>query len=273
MLKEGGVSCGSCHYDLIQGSREAKVEPFFEGGMLKTALFVGAGRVKEKNCTICHNQGSLLKDAGEKKVMHEKHVTTKNAKCFDCHLPIKHRKGEVAQALPGDCAACHSGPHRYQRLLAAGPERDGVPALPDRMFQARTNCLGCHLEKEVTHKGQTVMKASAKACVKCHSKDYEKMLGLWKRELEQEIEKTQKLEKEALETLAKFKPGLTPEKLKEASRMLREGREDLGIVRYGNGVHNSKYSIALLDAAMTKFKDMIGYLGGRNISEGIPQGE
>lgn len=273
MLKEGGVSCGSCHYDLIQGSREAKIEPFFEGGVLKTALFVGAGRIRAKNCANCHDQEKHLTETLEKKVMHETHVTTKNARCFDCHLPIKHRKGEVNQPLPGDCAACHSDPHSYQRLLVAGPERNDVPALPDRMYQARTNCLGCHVEKDNTHKGQTVMKASAKSCIRCHSQDYEKMFGMWTREVAQEVEKAERLEKEALAALEKFKPKLSQEKISEANSMLKEGRENLNIVQFGNGIHNTKYSIALLDVATTRFKNMIAYVEGKETTEDLVQEE
>jgi hypothetical protein len=90
---------------------------------------------------MCHDQDRYLKNACEKKVMLNRHVTTKNPGYFDCCFPIKHRNGEINQPLPGDCAACHSQPHRYQRLLAAGPEREGVPypigfARPERVVWA-----------------------------------------------------------------------------------------------------------------------------------------
>jgi len=42
--------------------------------------------------------------------------------------------------------------------------------------------------------------------------------------------------------------------------MLKEGRENLNIVKFGNGVHNKKYSIMLIDAAINRFEDMIDYL-------------
>jgi hypothetical protein len=42
--------------------------------------------------------------------------------------------------------------------------------------------------------------------------------------------------------------------------MLKEGRENLNIVKFGNGVHNKKYSIMLIDAAITRFEDMIDFL-------------
>lgn len=77
-----------------------------------------------------------------------------------------------------------------------------MPALPDRMCQARTHCVGCHIDHDVTLKGQAVRKASAKSSIRCHSEDYEKIFGMLKRELGQEIEKAQRIDKEALEALA-----------------------------------------------------------------------
>ena len=273
MLKKAGVSCSSCHFDLIKGAGEKKVELSFEGGKIKTVMILGLGQLKKENCLRCHDQDSYFKKAGDKKEMHKAHVNIKNARCFDCHRPIQHSRAEKNHPMPGDCGACHSEPHRYQRLLSAGLERDGISAIPDPMFKARTKCLGCHLEKEINHRGQTIMRASARACVQCHSKDYEQMFGLWKSELAREIKKAQKLESEALEALAKHKTKVSEEKLKEAGQMLKSGREDLGIVRFGNGIHNAKYAMALLDAAITSFKDTIGYLEGKDMSEDMIQGE
>ena len=42
--------------------------------------------------------------------------------------------------------------------------------------------------------------------------------------------------------------------------MLAEGRGHLSMVRLGNGVHNKKYAIMLLDAALTSFEDMMDSL-------------
>jgi hypothetical protein len=267
MLKEAGVTCSSCHFDIIQGSGETKVEPFFENGILKTTVIQGAGRFKKESCLNCHDKTQYLKDANDKKLMHETHVTLKSARCFDCHQPIRHAKGDLNKPSPADCSACHQAPHRYQRLLAAGVAREGVPEIPDPMFKARTNCLGCHVEEGINHKGQRVMKASSKTCVQCHSTDYEKMFGLWKREVSGELERTITLEKEAVDALAKFRPQIDQEKLNTTSAMLKTGRENLNLVRFGNGIHNAKYSIELLDSAMTNFKDMIAILEGKEISE------
>ena len=273
MLKEAGVACNSCHFEIIQTPGETKVEPVFENGVLKTVVMLGAGRLKKENCLTCHDQVRYLTSAGDKKQMHRTHVTTKNAVCFDCHRPISHRKAETNQAMPGDCQACHLQPHRFQQLLATGAEQHGVPAMPDPMFKSRTGCLACHVEREISHKGQTVMRASAKTCVQCHTKDYEKMLALWKRELARKIEKTETLGKKALEALAKYKPGLTPAKLKKIKGLIEKGQSNLGIVRFGNGVHNAKYAIALLDAASLNFEDSIGLLEGKDISDSAIQYE
>lgn len=278
ILKEAKVSCTSCHIEVIQAIGGGQYEAFYENGELKTAMILGAGRIKEGNCFVCHDEAKDLKEAKNKKLMHERHVTIKNARCLDCHQPIAHAKADKERPAPGDragselkqaahdrivwegCAACHPEPHRYQGLLAAGLKREGVLSSPDPMHRARTNCFGCHTEKGLTDKGAKVLKASGRTCVACHTKDHDKMLKDWKKELAGEIEYAKEVEKEALEALAASKPKLSKEALAETMTMLEEGQENLNIVRYGNGVHNKKYSIMLIDAAITRFEDMIDYI-------------
>jgi hypothetical protein len=277
MLQDAKVSCASCHIELIQAAGGGQYKAYFKGGELKTALVLNAGQIKKENCLACHDQTKLVMGDIDKKLMHQKHVTVKNARCLDCHQPILHAKADLDQPkiqayaslhinqsinqpkLPG-CAACHPQPHHYQRLLAAGPKRPEVSRTPDFMFKARTNCLGCHVEKKFNAKGQIIMKASAKTCVRCHTKDHKKMLKEWKTELANEVKFSKEVEQEALAALAKAKAKLSEPKLAEARKMLKEGRENLNIVKFGNGVHNKKYSIMLIDAAITSFEDMIDFL-------------
>ena len=265
MLKEAKVSCSSCHIELIQASGGGKFEAFFEAGELKTSLVLGAGRMRPASCRTCHDQTQALKEEQNKKLMHEKHVTVKNARCFDCHQPIRHTQADLQQ--PADkrptrvsCEACHFESHTYQRLLSAGPKREGVSKTPDFMFKARTNCLGCHVEQKLTQKGAKVMTASGKTCVGCHTKDHDKMLKDWKTEVAKNVKEAQEVEQEALEAMAEHKAKLTEDQLAKAHDMLKKGREDLHIVQFGNGVHNKKYSIMLIDAAITNFEDMLDYL-------------
>ena len=62
MLKEAKVSCGSCHYDLVQASGRAAYEAYFEEGLLKTAVVLGAGYIKKESCLACHDQAKALKE-------------------------------------------------------------------------------------------------------------------------------------------------------------------------------------------------------------------
>ena len=272
MLKEAKVSCNSCHLDLLQGSVETKVTPYYEGQVIKTALFIGQ-RLKDENCLNCHDRTEYLKKARDKKEMHERHVNVKNARCFDCHRPILHRNTKIHQPMPDDCRACHTEPHRFQSLLVSGAGREDIPNMPDPMFNARTNCLGCHLEKGRTTRGQIVMKASSKTCIQCHTQDYEKMFDLWKRELDREIKKAQMLEKEAMVALAKQGASMTQDKLNDANQWLKAGRENLEIVQFGNGIHNSKYAMAILDRAELSFRDAVALLEGKDMSSTAVQEE
>jgi len=277
MLKKAKVSCSSCHIEVIQAAGGGQYEAYFKGGELKTSLVLNAGQIKKENCLACHDQSKLLESVITDELMHQKHVTVKNARCFDCHQPILHAKADLEQPmiqayassslydpvnqpeLPG-CAVCHPQAHLYQRLLSAGPERPDVLKTPDFMYRVRANCLACHVEKTFNAKGQMVMAATAKACVRCHTKDHKKMLKDWKTELAKEIKYSKEVEQEALTALAKAKAKLSKSKLEEARKMLKQGQENLNIVRFGNGVHNKKYSIMLIDAALNRFEDMIDSL-------------
>jgi len=171
---------------MIQATGGGQYKAYFKGGELETTLVLNAGQIKKENCLACHDQTKVLKKDIEDKLMHEKHVTVKNARCFDCHQPVMHTKADLKQPtiqsyatshlneptnqpkLPG-CAVCHPQPHRYQRILSAGPKRPDVSKTPDFMYKARANCLACHVEKKFNAKGQMVMAASEKTFVRCHN--------------------------------------------------------------------------------------------------------
>jgi hypothetical protein len=273
MLKKANVACASCHLDVIQGSGGAKYEAFFENGELKTAMVMGAGAINSVNCQSCHDEQKDLKEEKNKKLMHQKHVTVKNARCFDCHQPILHTKADLEkpadkgpalmnlkQSIQYGCAACHPDPHRYQRLLAEGAKQKDVFASPDPMYKARTNCMGCHVERKLTKRGLATMMASATTCVQCHTKDHKKMLADWKGELKKEIQEAREVEKEAVDALEAAKSKMTKDKLTKAQQMLAEGRDQINIVHFGNGVHNKKYSLLLIDSAINKYDELIEYV-------------
>jgi hypothetical protein len=279
VLKDANVSCGSCHYDVIQASGRSKYEAYFEKGVLKTAVVMGAGDIKTGNCFACHDQTKALKEVGNKKLMHEKHVSIKNARCFDCHQVIRHKKSVVDQAVAAkagvkktevqkpmserfitdSCLACHPGPHQLQRQLAEGLQRKDVPGTPGFHFKARATCLACHLERQFTKKGTPVLMASADSCAGCHP-GRQKLLQDWKTDLENGIKDTLEVQKEALDALSAAKAKLAKPKLAEMRNMLKEGQQNLKMVQFGNGVHNKKYALYLLDAAMIRFEDVLDYI-------------
>ncbi len=86
------------------------------------------------------------------------------------------------------------------------------------------------------------------------------MLKDWKTDLHKGIKETIEVEKEALELLSEKKAKLPKAKLAEARKMLKEGRDILEIIRFGIGVHNKKYSMLLLGAAITKYEDLLDML-------------
>ncbi len=235
-IEKANVPCQGCHFQLVKGM----------------------GEVTKEGCRDCHNQG--LDKRGDKTLMHEKHVATQRATCFDCHRTIRHMaEGDFLDDARTSCLLCHPDQHRFQKLLLLGEERAGVSATPGLMSAVKTNCMACHIDK--THKnGQPLMKGTGKACVGCHTPKHEDMAEDWKNTLAKEVKFAKELEEEALQAIANAEGKIAGEKLAEAKAMLEKGRGTLHIVEFGNGVHNKKYSVMLLDAAMTSFEDLIDSL-------------
>jgi cellobiose-specific phosphotransferase system component IIA len=86
------------------------------------------------------------------------------------------------------------------------------------------------------------------------------MLDDWKTELVKEVQEAKEIEQEALDALEDAKVKLSEDKLAEAQKMLAEGRQSIDIVQFGNGVHNKKYSLLLIDAAINKYDELIEYV-------------
>jgi hypothetical protein len=127
------------------------------------------------------------------------------------------------------------------------------------MYEVNTNCMACHLKKTVS-KGHDVRTASGDTCAACHTEQHIKMLGKWKNTLETEVSDAEDLEAEVRELLAELRSKLNTEQLNQAESMITEGVELLNIVRVGNGVHNKKYAITILDGVFGKFEDTIDLL-------------
>ncbi len=245
-IKEAGVACESCHFEVVKGHGE-----------------VETGNVVSNGCLTCHNRSDeLLARVNDARFMHDTHVSAKTADCFDCHTVIEHKnRTDHLDFVREDCTLCHQNQHQYQKLLLAGtPVAEGLQSTPHLMFKVNTNCMACHLKVEVSN-GHAVRTGAPETCVACHTPKHEAMLADWGEQLDEEVEMATELEQEALAALEAAKQAGTAEgKVVEAGAMIVAGRRFLEIVRSGNGVHNKKYAISILDEAFVNFEDAIELL-------------
>lgn len=239
-LEKAGVPCESCHLHEV----------------------VGADQIKTDECLDCHSASEALWTKGrDGKLMHDEHVATRRADCLECHQPSQHgAKRDYLDSVRSDCVQCHRDSHRLQKILLTGARvSENVSPTPGLMHAVKTNCVGCHVKPQ--HKrGQVVRTGSGETCVKCHTPEHLKMLDDWKNVVEREVEFAAEVEAEALEALAAAEGKLGPASLIEATEAIAAGQALLGVVRYGNGVHNKKYSILILDEAIANFEDTIDLL-------------
>jgi hypothetical protein len=241
-LEEAKVACWSCHIEVLNGN----------------------GKISKEKCRNCHDNGNPLMEKAEKQeLMHREHVAEKNARCFECHEPIEHKRDvEYYNAATEDCSVCHRDPHILQKKLLAGNAVKGVEKVPALMHDVKTNCLGCHIKFEHNKVGGEVKRAKAKACVDCHTERHEAMLKEWKDKIKEELDAIKEVQEEAEAALKKAKGKVPDKKLQQALEKFKKAEDTLNIVRYGNGVHNKKYSITLIDVAFGHYEDVIDALEG-----------
>ncbi len=243
-IKESGVSCESCHFEVVKGHGE-----------------VNTGNVVSNGCLTCHNRSeTLLAAAKDKKLMHDKHIPDK-ADCFDCHSVVEHKnRTDHLDFVRQDCQLCHTDQHKYQKLLLSGtPVDEDIKGVPHLMYQVNTNCMACHLKKTMK-KGHAVRTASGDTCASCHTEQHKKMLKNWKKQLEKEIKEVAEVENEVSTLLVEKQKYLTKDQIKQLEELMAKGRELVNIVRVGNGVHNKKYAITIIDGAFGKFEEAIEVL-------------
>jgi nitrate/TMAO reductase-like tetraheme cytochrome c subunit len=248
-IKEAGVACEGCHFEVVKGRGE-----------------INTGNVVANGCLNCHNRSKeLLAKAADGKLMHDAHVTEPRADCFDCHGVIEHRnRTDHLDFVREDCGLCHQDQHKYQKILLAGiPVSEGISASEHLMFSVNTNCMACHLEKKLS-RGHAVRTGAPETCAACHTPEHKKMLGDWKKQVDKELAFTREVETEAREKLANAEGKLDAEKIAEARKLIDAGHEFLNVVLVGNGVHNKKYSITILDEAIGSFDDAIALLESEN---------
>lgn len=236
-LKDANVPCESCHYELV----------------------LGDGEIKDNACQDCHDMPETLKKIGDMQLMHEEHVAKQQANCFNCHETIQHKESPFLDPARKNCEVCHPDHHIYQKMLLVGAERGAVQETPSLMFGSRTNCIGCHLEEKLIN-GEKVMHGNGQSCVSCHTEKHDQMLDRWDNEVREGLSSVEELKIESLALLKKATGKAPAESLIEANKMYAEANSNLDIVRFGNGVHNKKYSILLISEAGYIFEDLLDLL-------------
>ncbi len=247
-LEKAGVSCESCHYQVITG--EIDLIP--------------------RSCEKCHSDKAVLKKRYEMKLMHIEHVAKQKAQCADCHQPLMHKEGDFIEAARINCASCHPNHHSLQKALLLGAAYGGVPETPSLMNPVKTNCQGCH-DKTEMHKGEEILRGSAKSCVGCHTKDHEKMLAEWIKEVQTEVSFAREEKVRAAALIIQVKDQLSEEQITEFTKLLATGQKAFDLVEFGNGVHNKKYSIMLIDEGLnsvyTVLDELESLAAGQNDAE------
>ncbi len=244
-LQARGVPCESCHFEMVKGHGA-----------------IAPGNVVSNGCLTCHNRSpELLIEARDAALMHNRHVATRAADCFDCHSVIEHRnRTDHLDFVRNDCELCHQDQHKYQKILLTGVSVvDGVPETPQLMAGVNTNCMACHIKKSLLN-NHPVRRGAGEACVGCHTDEHKKMLEYWQLSLEKEVLSVKEARTEARALLVKAEGVVPTDLAEEAKGLMRKGDEILAIVEVGNGVHNKKYSILLLDEAIGNFEDSIDVL-------------
>jgi len=244
-LIERGVPCESCHFEVVKGHGE-----------------IETGNVVSNGCMRCHNRSDeLLASSQDGRLMHSKHLGIRAADCFDCHSAIEHRnRTDHLDFVRQDCALCHQDQHKYQKMLLAGESIvDGLPRTPQLMAGVNTNCMACHIKIKEAN-GHRTRTGSGEACVGCHTDKHDLMLKEWRTDVEREIQAIREMRAEARQALDATATALPPESLAEAEALFREADQFLSVVEIGNGVHNKKYAILLLDEAFARFDDLTAML-------------
>ncbi|HUN79989.1 MAG TPA: NapC/NirT family cytochrome c [Phycisphaerae bacterium] len=246
-IVERHIDCASCHFDVIQGET----------------------RVTARECTHCHDQEKYLKNFATRTTetvqdYHQIHVAQQRARCPDCHRQIQHQliepsivAGSAAPLKPviDDCQHCHPAHHQEQVDLLMGVGAKGVTEpMPNAMFGSRVNCRACHTQAGSDFKGAALVAATKNSCVSCHGSDYEKLFERWLSEMKNALAEAEKaldrVQKRADELAAAGKP--VPEAVRT---VLTRSRENIHLVKSGNGVHNKNFAMQLLDMATRDLDD------------------
>ena len=236
------VDCTSCHFDVVQGQ----------------------AAVTTRDCANCHDQQKYLVDFDRRDTdvvaeYHRVHVAAQRARCGDCHRAIQHRlidpthvgtTGGFLQPVLNDCRHCHPNHHHEQIELLLGTGSAGVlAALPNAMVASRLNCTACHTKPASDIKGDELIKASQGTCIACHGADYERLFQQWMDEISTYLRAAEAMLARVSNRIDELRAE-GREVPDSVVQRIAEARQNVQLIRAGNGIHNKNYALELLDLSV-----------------------
>ncbi|MFQ6039773.1 MAG: NapC/NirT family cytochrome c [Candidatus Poribacteria bacterium] len=242
-ILERGVDCKKCHLNAVTGD----------------------GTVPRQRCWSCHMSQERLQyyDKMEPQqrslFVHNHHITEHSIECYQCHLEIQHEDKDKNRKEPPsiECRGCHPDHHKAQIDLYAGGAENST--ITDPMFKVHVNCEGCHIKHEdFGVKGVTKV-AKPAACASCHGVEYHDLYDEWVAGANRLIKQlTPASELVASEISRIEKRGGN---IDEAQKLYENASRNIDLIRYGEGVHNVRYSQKLLDEAYENLREAMKSLG------------
>jgi len=238
-----GVECAQCHIDVVKGDAE----------------------VEKKKCYKCHVERTEEFSNVDK--IHTVHITKNGVDCEECHNSIQHGKIKMISSLEANCEGCHQLKHSSQREMYIGGEGRGVTSSPSRMFAAQVSCEGCHVD--LNKDGKSDLSERRESCVKCHDKDYGKMLDKWISSMDEAVKKIEP----DLQTVRRFVMSAknSGKNVDGEVNYLTDAEFNLKLVKDGKGVHNIEYAIKLLANVSSNIEGIMERMGNKSFKVNRPK--
>jgi CRP-like cAMP-binding protein len=218
----------------------------------------GSSIVEEFRCSSCH----LRPDSLSTVEMHRIHVQVEDVDCFECHTAIEH-PGTSSRIIAGRCEACHGEKHVAQERLYLGEGGVGVAGRPALMSYYHVECTACH-QAEAAGSDSAQIPAHADStrdpCLKCHEVTVEDQARMWKRTVEQSLERV----RSALTSFERQAGGRSVHN-REAFGIYEEARQNYEIVASdpSAAIHNFRYAQDLLKISEERLREAINLLGDK----------
>jgi nitrate/TMAO reductase-like tetraheme cytochrome c subunit len=229
MVLKQGVSCATCHRDVIRGKGEVGVE----------------------RCRDCHNREGDFKQINDHVRLHQIHVTDHKVDCVRCHTPIEHnlQPGKIEIAAT-ECQSCHGDPHQRQVDMLRGVGAKTLGEQPNMMLALRAECRTCHSVREVMPGGDIIFRGTLQSCAACHEHATVEKFETYHVALRSALPV---LIKSAGEVEAAAKKGGVPaDKAEKIAAEAANLRHDLELIGRGNDVHNMHFAANLVRQALDR---------------------